>query len=304
MGLLLIVALLVALAGAVVLIATRKGVPDVHAGQRRTVRRLGIVAVGLGALVVVVVVAVSVVDTFRRRGLPPPEYPSLVTAPDPSLRGSVAYLAQKKSPATGFQACARVAPASGAPAKDVYCWPSDGSPIATTVWRPDGRLLVTSFDAPVGENRVIPKWAKLVDTTTGATEDVPKSAVGDHARPSSGPAKNPDGERLVRTGGNGTAEVALVGPRGSRTVFSVKDANPDWGIQTGPVFSPDFAWILMWDGNRLLLTTLDQSPETRVLADDALGEAFNYDVPTFAITQPESGVVGASQDTSRRSPAR
>lgn len=152
------------------------------------------------------------------------------------------------------------------------------------VWHSDGRLLVTSFDAPVGKNTLIPKWAKLVDTATGATEDVPGSDLGKDARPSAGPPENDDGQRLVRTGKNGNVNVELVGPSGSRTVLSVKDANPDWGIQTGPTWSPDFEWILMWDGARLLLTTVDEPASTRVLVDEASGGAYNYDVPTFSIT--------------------
>lgn len=157
--------------------------------------------------------------------------------------------------------------------------------LATVVWQRDGRLLVTSFDAPVGKETVIPKWAKLVDVATGATEDVPDSELGDGARPSAGPSTNPEGERLVTTGKDGNVNISLDGPAGSRTVFSVEDANPDWGIRTGPTWSPDFEWFLMWDDTRLLLTMVDDPNTTRVLADDASGGVCNYGVPTFSITE-------------------
>lgn len=289
MGWLLLGALIVAAGGVVVLVVMRvkrRRTGAMKTEQRRA-RRAGLIAVALGVAVVVAVVAASTVDTFRRRGLPPPDYPSLASAPDPSLRGTVAYVSEAKRPTAGRQACARVAAASGASSKDALCWPIDESALATTVWRPDGRLLVTSFRAPVGKNTLIPEWAKLVDVATGTTQDVPDADLGKNARPSTGPRTNPEGERLVRTGKDGNVKVALVGPSGSRTVFSVKDANPDWGIQTGPIFSPDYQWILMWDGSRLLLTTVGQHPKTRVLTQEASGGVFNYDVPTFSISARE-----------------
>ena len=96
----------------------------------------------------------------------------------------------------------------------------------------------------------MPKWAKLVDVATGATQDVSDSELGKNSRPSSGPS-----------------------------------TNPDWGIQTGPTWAPDFRWFLMWDGTRLLLTTVDDPTATGVLASEAFGGAHNYDVPTFSITE-------------------
>ena len=70
-------------------------------------------------------------------------------------------------------------------------------------------------------------------------------------------------------------------------MFSVEDANPDWGIQTGPTWAPDFEWFLMWDGTRLLLTTVDDPTTTRVLAEESSGGTYNYDVPTLSITERE-----------------
>jgi len=286
MGWLFLGAAVVAVAGAVtyVVVKLRGRGSEATTGRRRMVVA-SLTAVALGVGVGAVVVVVSVIDTFQRRGLPPPEYPSLIATPDESLQGTVAYLSEAKSPTAGRQACARVAAASGARAKDALCWPINEPAIATEVWQPDGRLLVTSFDAPVGKNTLIPKWAKLVDVASGATVDVPDSELGKNSRPSTGPSTNPQGQRLVKTGKDGNVNIALVGPSGSRTVFSVEDANPDWGIQTGPTWSPDFGWFLMWDGTRLLLTTVDDPTTTSVLASEASGGIYNYDVPTFSITE-------------------
>jgi len=276
----------VAIAGVVTLIVVKvRGRGSEATPARRRIVVASLTAVALGAGVGAVVVVVSVIDTFHRRGLPPPEYPSLVATPDTSLHGTVAYLSEAKSPTAGRQACARVAAASGAQSKDAFCWPISDSAIATVVWQPDGRLMVTSFDAPVGKNTLIPKWAKLVDAATGATQDVADSDLGQNARPSTGPSTDPQGQRLVKTGKDGNVNIALVGPSGSRTVFSVKDANPDWGIQTGPTWSPDFTWFLTWDGTRLLVTTVDDPATTRVLVNEASGGPYSYDVPGFSITE-------------------
>ena len=247
MGWLLLGAAVVAVAGAVTFVVVKlRGRGSEATPGRRGIVVASVVAIALGVGVGAVVVVVSVVDTFQRRGLPPPEYPSLIATPDESLQGTVAYLSEAKSPTAGRQACARVAAASGAQSKDVLCWPISEPALATVVWQPDGRLLVTSFDAPVGKGILVPEWAKLVDVATGAIEDVPDSELGDDARPSAGPSTNPEGQRLVRTGKDGNVNISLVGPSGSRTVFSVEDANPDWGIQTGPTWSPDFEWFDMW----------------------------------------------------------
>ncbi len=283
MGLLLLAVMIVGVIAFIVLTVRGRGNPEATP-RRRWARRAAAAAFVLGFVGLAVVIGISVVDTFRRRNLPPPKFASLITKPDPSLRGTVAYLSEAKSPTAGRQACARVAAASGSRSKDVLCWPIAEPAIATEVWRPDGRLLVTSFDAPPGKNTLIPKWAKLVDVATGATEDVPRSALGKHARPSTGPSQNDEGQRLVREGKDGNVHIALVGPFGSRTVFKIEDANPNWGITTGPIWSPDFAWFLMWDGTRLLLTTVDEPATTRVLADEASGYTSNFDVATFSIT--------------------
>ena len=41
----------------------------------------------------------------------------------------------------------------------------------------------------------------------------------------------------------------------------------------------------MWDGTRLLLATVDDRNTNRVLASEASGTVYSYDVPTFSITQ-------------------
>lgn len=286
-GLLLGVVLLGVIAFGVVRTARR--VREEAARGRRGVRNAVRVVVALGVIAAVVVLAIAVVKDLSARNRPVPEFSSLADAPDPSLKGTVAYISEAKSASAGRQACARVVAASGESSKDALCWPINESALATAVWRSDGRLLVTAFDAPEGKKMLVPQWAKIVDVESGRAEDVPQADLGENARPPTGPAANPEGERLVRTGKNGNAKIELTGESGSRTIFSVKDANPDWGIQSGPMWSPDFKWVLMWDGTRLLLTTVDH-PSTKVLAAEASGGVFNYDVPTFAIAGGNLGL--------------
>jgi hypothetical protein len=296
MGQLIVVGVLLA-AGGVALSVRRarqrraRAGADVGASSRRG-RWLGPVLVAVGVALAGIALAAVVARDLERRDLPPPAFASLVERPDPSLRGTVAFIVEVKDPTateadtTRRSACARVVSASGARSKDAYCWSIDEEALATTVWHDDGRLLVTAFDAPVGEDRVVPTWAKHVDVATGDIEDVPADEVGDGARPDPGPMTDPDGNRLVAEGRDGTAHILVQGAEGSRTLLRVEDANPDWGIASGPVWSPDFAWVLWWDGSRLLLTTVDE-PSTRVLALEASGGAFAYDVPTFDITERE-----------------
>ena len=295
MGQLILLGVLLALGGSAISFRharQRRGLADPAGAAAPGRRWLGPLLIAGGVALAGVALAVVVLRDLERRDLPPPAFASLLDQPDASLRGSVAFIVEVKDPkATGKDttrrsACARVVSASGARSKDAYCWSIDEEALATTVWQDDGRLLVTAFDAPVGENRTVPRWGKLVDVATGATEDVPEQKVGDGARPERGPTTDPDGNRLIEEGGDGTAHILLQGAEASRTLLRIDEANPDWGIASGPVWSPDFEWVLSWDGVRLLLTTVDE-PSTRVLAPEASGGAFAYDVPTFDITERE-----------------
>jgi len=255
--------------------------------RRRRVR-LTIAATVAGIVVAVVVgFFVAVRNEQQAQSRPIPTFPSLATSPDPTLRGTVAYISEAKNPAVKQrQACARVVAAAGGPPKDVLCWPISSPALATAVWRDDRKLLVTAFNDTAGKR---PTWAKLIDIPTGHTETVASSELGVGARPWDGPATNPTGERLVTTGEDGNATITLSGPKGARTILSVKNSRPSWGIQSGPVWSPDWKWVLTWDGTRLLLTTVDTPTTTRVLVDEASGGAYDYQAPNFSIVLGSAG---------------
>lgn len=241
----------------------------------------------VGAVLLVAVLAsvgFAAVRDFQRQALPTPTFPSLADAPDASLNGTVAFISEaKRSEDPRRQACARVVLASGAAARDVYCWPIDQSAQATAVWTDDGRLLVTSFREPQGDRSPEPEWAKYVDVATGRVEDVPTEGLGVGAEPSAGPRTNPEGQRLLLESGGGEAVIHLFGPGDEeRNLLEVTDANPSWSIQAGPVWSPDFAWVMSWDAG-LLVTTTSDTPRTRTLAEEASASPYGFDQPNFSI---------------------
>lgn len=244
-----------------------------------------VLIVGVVLLVAVLVfVGFAALRDVQRQALPTPTFPSLVDAPDASLHGTVAFISEAKhSEDPQRQACARVALASGAAARDVYCWPIDQPAQATAVWADDGRLLVTSFREPQGEGAPEPEWAKYVDVATGRAEEVPADGLGVGAEPSTGPRTNPEGQRLLLESGGGEAVIHLFGPGDDeRKLLEVTDANPQWSIQAGPVWSPDFAWVMSWDAG-LLLTTTSDSPRTRTLAEEASASPYGFDQPNVSI---------------------
>ena len=251
--------------------------------KRRRARWIVGVVAAVG-LVGVVVLALAVKRDLDRRGLPVPDFASLASTPDTTLHGTVAFISEAKNPQVKErQACARIALATGAAAEDVFCWDISESALATAVWRADGRLLVTAFDDPVGDPPVRPVWAKIVDVASGAKEDVPVADLGKGAKPSTGPATNQQGDRLVMESRDGAAKLTLLGSSGPRRLLEIDDANPNWSLQTGPVWSPDFAWVMTWDG-RLLVTTVAGTPSTRVLVQEASGSPYPYETtPNISI---------------------
>ena len=251
--------------------------------------------VGGVVVAIVVVLAVLVVREMRRQAIPPPSFPSLQQSPDSSLHGTVAYLAgsQKFAGAvdksgTGSKSglptwCVRVVAAAGSPAKNAVCITSqelEGMVGPQLRWRSDGRLEVTMFrssgksgTAPVG-----PGWQKLVDVRTGAVQDV--AAANVPAAPTHADTRvAPKGERVAITNSNGHVEVLLKTSAGSRPLLSAK-GNPSYGM-TVAGWSSDGKWLLVNDG-RLLLVTVADPAETRVLVEDP---AAYGDVDGAGITQ-------------------
>lgn len=228
--------------------------PLTQGSARRRARPYVLVAVAL---------ALAAVGFFVVRGLsaystPNPEFPSLVDVPDPSLQGTVAY---------SEGSCVRVVAAAGGPSRDVLCFEGDEGEGPQLVFLPDGRLEITMFEWPA-EQSVRGAWQKIVDLDTGSVEETPAAEVPDLPIPAADSPVGPNGERIVATARGGQLTIVLEGPSGARTLLSA-EGNPDYRLVSPPVWSPDGRWILAHeaDEGRLLLVTVADPPQTRVLVE-------------------------------------
>lgn len=192
-----------------------------------------------------------------------PEFASLADAPDSSLAGTVAYLDWERD------ACLRVVPAAGGPTRTVTCFAGVNAGAGPELsWLDDGRVAVTVY----GE------WEKIVDVNSGVLVDVPAAQV--LQAPPAGPPVNvgQDGRRLRGINDAGRVQIVLEQNGTSRILLDAKGGST-YEIGT-PQWSPDARFVLTTDSAaRLLVTTLGETPRTRVLATELGGD--------FAVTSSE-----------------
>ena len=214
------------------------------------------------ALVAVVAVGLFGFWAFRDANATP-EFASLSDAPDTSLVGTVAYLDWE------MDACLRVVPAAGGPIRTVTCLAGVNGGGSELGWLDDGHVTVTVY----GESQ------KIIDVTSGAVENVPVAQV-----PQVAPNRQPmnvsrDGRRLTSINDGGRVQIIDEQNGTTRVLLDVKGGST-YEIDT-PQWSPDETFVLTTDSAaRLLVTTLGDTPQTRVLATQ-LGSG-------FAVTSVES----------------
>ena len=241
-------------------------------------------AIVAAVLVLVLVVGYLFVREVTRDE---PRFASLAASPDPSLRGTVAYLADANG-------CVRIVAASGQASKEVLCLPrmdvSEAQKLGKEigpqlVWLPDGRLEVTMFrmtDPPGPGFRA--GWQKIVDVRTGAVEDVPASEVPSEANLDTHPTVSPTGETVSMSSDpeSGRIKIVLTDADGvSRTLLSAQGPpNYTDGLNTA-FWAPNFGWIAADDGRILIVTTAEPSV-TRVLTDESHNAVFGGDDPRLA----------------------
>lgn len=237
--------------------------------------------------VVAVVLAVAVVGSIRATRRPLPSFASLVEAPDPGLQGTIAYY-------DGTTGCVRVVDASGAAGKDAYCFdpPPGDSPVTgpQLAWRDDGRLEVTAFSWPPGQD-MTGAWQRLVEVDTGAVEEVPRDRIPRRPEPSPIPAVAPDGDELLAEVRDDRLVIELTEDGETRTLLESEQgpsSSYDVGAGGQPVWSPDGTYVVLYDG-RLLLTTVGEDSTTRILVDypgeDGFGCCWSSDeIRRFAVT--------------------
>lgn len=216
-------------------------------------------------LFAVIVVALVVGGFLLGRGLwwslrPAPEFPSLADAPDPELRGTVAFL--KPYP----NECIYLVAASGSPEEEVTC--IDGGP-GDLAWLPDGRLQSTRYKGGEG---TAPTASWIIDVETGAVDEIPEGEIP--PLPSTEPTDStgPDGEVVTSESTQGTLTMTMTTSDGTRTLLKV--GAPDTYTFSGPTWSADGAWFIVKDDlDRLLLVTTADPSTTRVLVDGGYAPA-------------------------------
>jgi hypothetical protein len=254
---------------------------------------LAVVLLGLAAVVVVSLLAAS-------RGKP--EFASLAANPDPTLVGTVAYVAE--------DGCVRAVAASGQPSEQVYCLPDQDPKTAQVsgkesgpqlVWLDDGRLEITMFSwtgtpGPNGPD-LTAAWQRIVDVGTGKVTETPRGDLPAELNLDTHPTVSPQGEQVTFTSdpASGRVSVSLTNAGGTRTLLSATGpASYTYGLTTA-FWSPSWDWIAVDDGRILVITATDP-PVTRVLVDARSNSNF-LDTPdpraaNFAIT--EQDVLGST----------
>ena len=120
----------------------------------------------------------------------------------------------------------------------------------------------------------------------GAPRMCRRTASGSAPSRGQAPGTNP-GQRLLLESGGSEAVIHLFGAGDEeRNLLGVTDANPSWSIQAGPVWSPDFTWVMSSDSG-LLITTTSDAPRTRTLAEEASASPYGFDQPNFSILDPD-----------------
>jgi hypothetical protein len=250
---------------------TPEDVADTGAPKARRTRRTRalLVVLAVAALAVVAVPVLLVVGHLvDARDVP--AFPSLADAPDPALRGTVAYV----DSSTG---CVRVVAASGQSSKELFCIPpidpetakTLGKPIGPQlVWRTGGQLEVTMFrmtEPPGPGGR--PGWQKLIDVRTGSVTDLPDAQAPSAPDLTARSAVRADGARLTTTSDASSGHITIVLTEAdgrTRTLLDVRGPGEyTYGLEAA-FWSPDGRWVMADDG-RILVITPDDPPVVRLL---------------------------------------
>lgn len=228
-----------------------------EAGGRRR-RRWPIIA---PVVLVVVVVGFLLGREVYWNLRPVPEFGSLVTDPDPSLTGTVAFQG------VGADNCVWVVPASGGAARKVTC-PVGFAGGGTLRWLPDGRLQDSWYPGP---DTQVAARSVIIDVRTGATTDVPAAEIPPAPARQEHPT-GPGGETVADRSQHGRLTVTLTVDGRSRELLSV-EAPSTYSLGQW-AWSADGSFVVAKDDtDRLLLITTGDSSKTRVIAEGGWGAA-------------------------------
>ena len=183
-----------------------------------------------------------------------PDFPSLATTPDPSLSGTVAFLAP------GDDRCVYVVAASGGQPEQLAC--GDGL-AGEFVWRDDGRLQSTTYPSADSDDEPI-SW--IIDPATGDVEQVPTGKVPPYREPPEKGWPGPNGEEVGCKNGGGKLTLSLTVDGRSRTLLST--GAPSTYCMHFATWNEDGSWFVVKDDlDRLLLVTTADPSTTRLLVE-------------------------------------
>lgn len=235
-------------------------------------RTRAVVAAMTSTIVLVAVTGVILYFGF----IPLPEFPSLAERPDRAIPGTMAF---SSSGEEGY--CIHTMLASGGPVHDVTC----RGPSGPLGWTAQGELVAGDFSGDRFELVVLDPEAgfelRRFPSADGAPLGGDRSVRGDGAR------------IVVEALAEGSSQVLVVEGGVRRTVLMVSSAPRDYYLRSwGQQWSPDGAWIAVWDSEgRLLLMGATGTPEARMLvdADEFHGDAawFIAGNPTYTVEVPE-----------------
>lgn len=225
-----------------------------------------IVVVAVVAAVAAAAAVATVVLTHRAEQPPSslPDLPLLADAPDPGLRGTVAYFSTTSG-------CVRVVAASGADSRDVLC-PDDAAGLAgpALAFTDDGRLAVTALSGDL-----VPVWQRIVDPVSGAVEEVAAAGLPATLEDALGEPPAPAGLGLRVDTEVGSLGIVVYGSGAPRFVYQ-EYGPPVYLLAYDPIWSPDGEWFLIDEG-RLVVVTIRNPATARILATDQ--GSFGADLP-------------------------
>ena len=231
-------------------------------GTRRDLRLIFAVVIGLGvaAWIYVALVGSEGNNVFRSM----PNFPSVESSPDPTLRGSVAFNELAIGTPQGKLGCVDAISVAGGRVVRLFCADQPKAVGADLVWLDDGRLEAIDQYAA--------RWRKIVDLTTGNVVTLPGKEVAMKVATDPLTVPGPGGEHVSSTVRSGSLTVTLTTSSGSRTLLS-RPVPREYSFNA-MAWSPDARWIVAEDSTaRLLVISTREHPTTRILFEGGWGPA-------------------------------
>jgi hypothetical protein len=229
--------------------------PGTDPAQTPPRRRAVTAALAAGALLAAVIIVILTVGY-----IPVPGVPRLADAPDASIAGTVAYLAD----GPGDTTCVLAIEASGGTSRELMCTPGW---VEAVHWTTDGTLAIVINDNLGASLLVVdPTYGRTLDTIPFSFER-PTPLEGLAEAP--GPSTSRDGRTIRLTSdGDGHVDLTFTAASGATTTTLVDLRGPrDYELRWA-TWSPDDRWILFGDSRgRLMIVGSDGRDGPRLLAE-------------------------------------